>query len=584
MAVCKAPHLEAFLDAARYFIGIEEIDGSNTFAAGSKGAEMCSLAGLGWGGSWCAKFVSACAVKAGIDGQIIDRCEGVGMLIESVLPYGGDWIEGPYFTDGPVTPIPGDLISFVGNPASTYSGYGHGGHVGIVEYVEDDQVHTIEGNTGYDDSRRKSYALDCTRINGYSRPNWAAVGDDISSYLAQAGQILVGPLYQNRNDRHDMTLREVGYLNKNYELTDNETDIKISVINYTTALGDIYEMFAPSYLSTGEPIIDTSQLDGNVKVAMDFFLKMGFSASGSASIVACLQLYSGINTRYTTKDKKGKPLAGIACWNEAKVKDLVARFASTWSFNLSGQLQYLLDDLCANYNGLATNLKPSELGVASAQSGAVLMLATFNPEFNTVGNSNRVKQYAADIYNKLIITEPKLVGSIDNLRDQMGNLLSSKYSVTIPSDVWQTGIIDDYTSYSYWYHRWRAGTTQRLLADTWAYQGFTADKGIATIGGYYCVAVTDTFGNAGDVIVVTLEDNISFPAIICDTKDQRDDDCNEWGHVKGNGTSVIEWQRIVTFEGKVQTEGAGASLVDGLGFDDWLRKKVVNITNYGSYL
>ena len=294
MAQCKAPHLEAFLDAARYFIGIEEY-GDNTFAPGSKGAEMASLAGFGQGFSWCAVFVSACAEKAGVAGTVIEKQTGAGWIQEStVLHCGGEWIEGPYMNGGvAVTPIPGDIITF-GN--ESYHGYGHATHVGIVEYVEDGQVHTIEGNTS-DCSMRKSYALDCSRINMYVRPDWSRVGDDISAYLAEAGQIIVGPLYQNRNDRHDMTLREVGYLDTNYKLTDRSSQIAISVINYTSVLGDLYELFAPSAISTDTYKIDTSQLEGNVKIAVDFFLKMGFSASGSVAIVACLQFYSGINTQ-----------------------------------------------------------------------------------------------------------------------------------------------------------------------------------------------------------------------------------------------------------------------------------------------
>jgi hypothetical protein len=94
------------------------------------------------------------------------------------------------------------------------------------------------------------------------------------------------------------------------------------------------------------------------------------------------------------------------------------------------------------------------------------------------------------------------------------------------------------------------------------------------------VAVRPKFGSCGDVLVVTLEGGDSFAAIICDEKGE--DAGSEWGHDKGYGISIIEWERIVTFEGKVQTEG-GASLVDGHDFDDWLRKKVLTITNYGKY-
>jgi hypothetical protein len=112
--------------------------------------------------------------------------------------------------------------------------------------------------------------------------------------------------------------------------------------------------------------------------------------------------------------------------------------------------------------------------------------------------------------------------------------------------------------------------------------GCPCDKGVATIGGYYCVAVRPKFGSCGDVIVVTLEDGSAFAAIICDEKGE--DAGSEWGHVKENGRiSLIEWERIVTYNGEVQTEGASAYIVDSHGFDDWLYQKVVNITNYGKY-
>ena len=152
-----APHLDAFLEAARYFIGIKEINGSNTFASGSLGAEMASLAGFGQGFAWCAAFISACAQKAGIANVLISKQTAAGWLQEAtVLYYGGTWIDGPYNNGGvAVTPMPGDIISFAN---ASYHGRGHATHVGIVEYVEDGYVHTIEGNTN-DECARRSYAL-----------------------------------------------------------------------------------------------------------------------------------------------------------------------------------------------------------------------------------------------------------------------------------------------------------------------------------------------------------------------------------------------------------------------------------------
>ena len=44
-------------------------------------------------------------------------------------------------------------------------------HVGIVEYVEDGKVHTIEGNTT-DSCARRSYNLDSEDILGYGLPKY----------------------------------------------------------------------------------------------------------------------------------------------------------------------------------------------------------------------------------------------------------------------------------------------------------------------------------------------------------------------------------------------------------------------------
>lgn len=577
-----APHLKAFLDAADYFVGLEE-SGENTFTD-PRGWEMLNLVGASSGQSWCAILVSACAVMAGVDWILIAPGTGVGGVTSNSVDYlDAEWIDGPYFTRGAVTPVPGDLISFVGSPASYYSGYEHGGHIGLVEYVDDDGVHTIEGNSS-NMCRRNTYAFDNTNINGYCRPNWSALGDDVSQYLAAAGVSAVkGPLYANRNDRHDMTIRQVGYLDSSYELSNIKSNIGLSVINYTTLLGDLYDMFAA--VTQDRVTVDTSQLTGNIKIAMDYFLGMGFSASSASAIVGCLKRYSNVSPSFSQNiavvGNTQRRICGIAAWNNEKVTDIKTKLGYEWNIDLSGQLEYLLTELNQDYTDLVTIIKPMSLSIISVEQSAILFLRTYNNYFGE-DSIPLVKEYATDIYTKLIITHSSTIGSVDNLRDEYGNLLSAQFSITIPSDVAQTGIIDDFTSYSAFYHVWNGSSPQRKLADMWAAMGCPCDKGVATIGGYYCVAVRPKFGSCGDVIVVTLEDGSAFAAIICDEKGE--DAGSEWGHVKGNGRiSLIEWERIVTYNGEVQTEGASAYIVDGHGFDDWLYQKVVNITNYGKY-
>ena len=587
-----APHLEAFLDAARYFIGMEE-SGSNTFTD-PRGAEMFAIYGGGRGSAWCAIFVSVCAIKADIAGVIIDTDSGVGGVTKgSILYYDAEWIDGPYHTNSAVTPIPGDLITFVGDPAWKYSSWDHAGHIGIVEYVDDEGVHTIEGNSS-DACRRNVYALDYSQINGYCRQDWSAVGDNVTAYLEQAGVSTVkGPLYQNKNDRHDMTIRQVGYLDNNYQLSNSASDINISIINYTTLLGEIYDVFAA--YSGYKISVDTTQLSGNVKIAMDYFLDMGFSASAASAITGCLKRFSNVMPDYnqliTTIKNEAYRLRGIAAWNNEKTKLVEARLGGYgWNTNLSGQLNYLVDELNKDYADLVKIIKSAPLNIVSVDQVVVLFIRNYNDYFGETAISD-AKKYAEEIYNKLIITKTSLVGSVNNLRDESGNLLTAQFSVDIPSYVDQTGIIGDFTSYSYWYHGWGAGTVQRELANIWAYYGCAYENSIALIGGYYCVAVTETFGTEGDVIVVTLANGDQFAAIIADTKNSKDRNFTEWGHEEQDSgkyqgkIKVIEWERVITDDnGKVRTEDVPIDIVESIDLGSWFEQNVVNITNYGSYL
>ena len=226
-------------------------------------------------------------------------------------------------------------------------------------------------------------------------------------------------------------------------------------------------------------------------------------------------------------------------------------------------------------------IKNKSLDATSVTTVASALMSVYNNYYRYKVNIERASANALEIYNKLIITRTQVVGSVTNLKDKNGNTLSAKKSVPIPNSVSQTGLIDDYTSYSAWYSRWHKSSPQRKLANMWRDQGYPSDKGVATIGGYYCVAVRPKFGSCGEVIVITLEGGKSFSAIICDEKG--DDAGSEWGHKKSGGKiSLIEWERVKTENGKVIT-GTSFTNVDKNGFSEWFGKKVTNITNYGKY-
>ena len=628
----KAPHLDGFLAAANYFKGMcEDPLGSNYFTD-PKADEMFGLLyanqveGAGPGQAWCAMFVSACAAKVDIDWNVIYPGTGVGAVTSNTVDYcGGEWIPGPYFTGGGVTPAPGDLISFVGDPASEYSGYLHGGHIGIVISVDDNNyVHTIEGNVSDCCAECTHYYAD-DNINGYVRPDWSIVGDDVSDYVYNAdggkggkgskgggkgGTVVTTytPLYTSKNDRHDMTLREVCYMNSSYQLTNSPSGINISIMNYTTLLSQLYEYMGMGYSTTvvgggrsgysDSTNTDTSGLaefDENVKVSVDYFLQSGFSASASCGIAGALYSYSLLNPVYSEEMASGVVLWGIAAWETEEFQELRDRAGYEDKYTLSAQLDFLVYELETKYEELVEDIKYSEDGSVNAEYVAKEVIWHYNNHFRHSDYEKAAKKNAKDFYDALVFTTTNAYGGGKDLRDIDGNELTPQFVVDVPEDVPQAGIDGNFTSYSYWYcdspDAWAAGTIQRRIADQWAYEGFPYDRGsIAVVGGYYCFGMAeDTFGETGDIVVVELENGDSFAGILADVKFKGDANYCKWGHYYTEGwreglVNMVEWERIATYDGEIalgdMTSSAG---VDDIYLGSWEGQNIVRVTNYGSY-
>ena len=112
--------------------------------------------------SWCAYFIVWCARQANIDSSVIKTTGWAD----------ADDLGVSYKSRGSYTPNSGDIIIFDYAPYSTKTpASSYGDHVGLVEYVENGYVHTIEGNSN-DQVRRGSYSLSYSEIKGYGVPNY----------------------------------------------------------------------------------------------------------------------------------------------------------------------------------------------------------------------------------------------------------------------------------------------------------------------------------------------------------------------------------------------------------------------------
>lgn len=116
------------------------------------------------GMSWCHAFVSWCANECGfIESNIIPKT--------AACETGRQWFihKQQYQKAGSYTPQAGDIIYF------DKGGVGESHHVGIVEYVENGIVHTIEGNKN-SQVMRGHYELTYKGIMGYGTPDYPDEG------------------------------------------------------------------------------------------------------------------------------------------------------------------------------------------------------------------------------------------------------------------------------------------------------------------------------------------------------------------------------------------------------------------------
>lgn len=118
--------------------------------------------GVSYGYYWCASFATWCAEQAAIPESIVTREVSTIRLRSSFIN------KSAYHARGTYTPIMGDYIFFRGEGTSVATN-----HVGLVLYVANDTVYTVEGNAGGDDCvALKEYALDDTYIVGYGVPRY----------------------------------------------------------------------------------------------------------------------------------------------------------------------------------------------------------------------------------------------------------------------------------------------------------------------------------------------------------------------------------------------------------------------------
>lgn len=220
----------------------------------------------------------------------------------------------------------------------------------------------------------------------------------------------------------------------------------------------------------------------------------------------------------------------------------------------------------------------SHIGIVESVSGTGIN-DYVSIEGNTGGGGGIAarKQYGnrrSDVYGFCYIDYPTTTVS-----DAGSGITISGTSKSIPAGLQQSGICPwDYTIYPFWYTRWNSKTMQRQVANLWNGRGRTSNHGIATIDGYYLIAVGSYFGKCGDAISFTLEGGVKLNCIVADEKNAGDRNGSIYGHWQtypAAGYSLIEFESM----GGSDTQNSGALL----NVSQWQGKKVTAAINGGRY-
>ena len=520
-------------------------------------------------GPWCAATMCAIAIATGFAGKNMPKAEyGAGNFgYKIVKDYGGTYIKG----GENVTPDIGDFIElFPGSgPSVNLPAKYQSHHVGVVEKVnKDGTIGTIEGNHSNAYCRVSRRKKD---IGWYARPDWSKVGGAVSN------SVEFEPLYTTSSTRADASIREVGYITSDGKPSISSTGIRLSAINYTSVLAGIVSMMGGTTTGSEDGSEDDiSKLPPKVRETVEYLKNHGLNTAAAVGVCANIRAESNFNTAAAGDMIGGKPTSfGICQWHNKRGDAMKAMAGSSWSTNLKGQLDYLWYELQHDYKSVLNNLKSVKNTESGCKEAADIFVRQFEKPASVDTQSKIRQSYAVEYWKKVVVGDggngsAQAKGKVTT---QSGKTLTQGKAVSVPASVSQTGIIPNYTSYTGFYGRWASGTNQQKLASLWGSKGKKHKYSIATIDGYYLIALAPVFGRCGDVVSVVLDDGTFFNAIIGDEKGS--DKTSKWGHVLGGSVDIVEWEAY----GNSQS-----NLRNGLQLAGWLNKKVAKVINYGSWL
>lgn len=165
-----------YVKVAQNWIGKKEADGSHREIVDlyNKTTPLPVGYKVTYTDAWCATFVSACGIKAGITDIVLRECSCPRMI--ELYKKAGRWKEADNYK-----PEAGDIVMYDWQDSGVGDNTGNPDHVGIVEKVSGNAMTIIEGNINNAVGRR-NLTVNGRYIRGYCLPDFSAKSTSTTDY------------------------------------------------------------------------------------------------------------------------------------------------------------------------------------------------------------------------------------------------------------------------------------------------------------------------------------------------------------------------------------------------------------------
>lgn len=256
----------------------------------------------------------------------------------------GFWYDGPANGKDDTWAYPGDIVhirTLIKDRDTKYSCEELGIVVNVIENGTKFEAAMCDYSLGV---QLVTFKLDSDQIAGYYRPDWKQVNASVLNLL---GYVFGLSVYTEISSKKDSVMREVCYLNNRLEPSIRSSNLRLSVINYTSGISALF-LASGGGLAFG-PItkFDDLILEGFNAVQcsiIEQLMSYGLNAAQALGILANIRNESGF--RPDAVGDNGTSF-GLCQWHLGRGDAMKAHCGGgdKWKTDVTGQISYLWKEL-----------------------------------------------------------------------------------------------------------------------------------------------------------------------------------------------------------------------------------------------